>query len=268
MRLMLRTILSAFILLLAAASAAFAQAPAFDAHFTEKTMRVDYYHTGGGGRRLFALDAGRLRRARGPGSRTQLIDDTNLGPYFFEVDRPRDEPGDLLARLRVDLRRVGDDRRAEAGAHRTFHESLRFPWPKHPVQVVLKKRDRAERLPRGLVHGRRSRLARSSTPRTGEPAGKVWTVFENGPAATKVDLLILGDGYAEADLPKFHADVKRLVDQLFATEPFKSRQGGLQRPRDRPAVAAKRREPAAHRRTSAARRLASPTTSSTPSATC
>jgi hypothetical protein len=55
------------------------------------------------------------------------------------------------------------------------------------------------------------------------PAGKVWTVFESGPAATKVDLLILGDGYAEADLPKFHADVKRLTDRLFDTEPFRSR---------------------------------------------
>ena len=35
--------------------------------------------------------------------------------------------------------------------------------------------------------------------------------------------MILGDGYTEAELPKFHADAKRLVDQLFATEPFKSR---------------------------------------------
>ena len=43
------------------------------------------------------------------------------------------------------------------------------------------------------------------------PAGKVWAVFENGPAAAKVDLLVLGDGYAEADLPKFHADARRLV---------------------------------------------------------
>ena len=30
-------------------------------------------------------------------------------------------------------------------------------------------------------------------------------------------------GYTEAELPKFHADVARLIDKLFATEPFKSR---------------------------------------------
>jgi hypothetical protein len=55
------------------------------------------------------------------------------------------------------------------------------------------------------------------------PRGKVWTVFENGPATTKVDLLILGEGYTEAELPKFHGDVKRLTDKLFSTEPFRSR---------------------------------------------
>jgi hypothetical protein len=51
----------------------------------------------------------------------------------------------------------------------------------------------------------------------------VWTVFEHGPPETKVDLLVLGDGYTRAELPKFHADVARLLEALFAEEPFKSR---------------------------------------------
>ena len=51
----------------------------------------------------------------------------------------------------------------------------------------------------------------------------MWTVFENGPAATKVDLLLLGEGYTEAELPKFHADVTRLVEVMFSVEPYKSR---------------------------------------------
>jgi hypothetical protein len=51
----------------------------------------------------------------------------------------------------------------------------------------------------------------------------VWTVFENGPPSDKVDILILGEGYTQAELPKFHADVARLTDKLFATEPFRSR---------------------------------------------
>jgi hypothetical protein len=39
----------------------------------------------------------------------------------------------------------------------------------------------------------------------------------------KVDILLISEGYTAAELPKFHADAKRLVDALFAVEPFRSR---------------------------------------------
>jgi hypothetical protein len=45
----------------------------------------------------------------------------------------------------------------------------------------------------------------------------------NGPPADKVDLLVIGEGYTAAEMPKFHRDVKRLLPALFAEEPFKSR---------------------------------------------
>jgi hypothetical protein len=48
-------------------------------------------------------------------------------------------------------------------------------------------------------------------------------LWESGPPATKVDLLLLGEGYTQAELPKFHADAKRLIERMFAYEPYKSR---------------------------------------------
>ena len=84
------SLLALTVALFATASAANAQS-VFSTFFTEKTMRVDYYHTGGG-RELFSLDQ---VVSDGPwaGSRTRLLDDTNLGPYFFEVIDRADEPG-------------------------------------------------------------------------------------------------------------------------------------------------------------------------------
>jgi hypothetical protein len=192
----------------------------YSSSFTETTMRVDYYHTGGG-QELFALDQ---VVSDGPwaGSRTQLVDDTNLGPYCFEVlDRATNRV--LYSRGFASI--YGEWESTEEprqGLHRSFHESLRFPWPKAPVQVVVKKRDgrNAFREVWSTVVEPASRFVTAAETKA---AGSVWTVFENGPAATKVDLLILGDGYAEADLAKFHADVKRLTDRLFATEPFRSK---------------------------------------------
>jgi hypothetical protein len=53
--------------------------------------------------------------------------------------------------------------------------------------------------------------------------GRVWTLFESGPASEKVDIVILGEGYTAQEIPKFHADAERLVDELFRWEPFESR---------------------------------------------
>src|SRR4029078_282277 len=54
-------------------------------------------------------------------------------------------------------------------------------------------------------------------------AGALIKLHESGDPATKLDLLILGDGYTAAERGKFERDARRLVDQFFATSPFKER---------------------------------------------
>ena len=44
---------------------------------------------------------------------------------------------------------------------------------------------------------------------------------EQGPSATQVDLLIVADGYTQAQRDKFMADAQRLSGVLLATEPFR-----------------------------------------------
>src|SRR5205814_2046992 len=65
--------------------------------------------------------------------------------------------------------------------------------------------------------------SRFVNPSERKPAGRVWSVIENGAPSDKVDILVIAEGYTEGELPKFHKDVERLVGRLFATEPFKSR---------------------------------------------
>lgn len=194
--------------------------PGFDARFLPRTMRLDYFHTGGLGREIVALD--RIV-SDGPwaGSRTRLIDDLNLGTYLFEVIDP--DTNEVLytrgfASLYGEWETTGEPRTAS----RTFHESLRFPWPRRPVQVVLKKRGGD-----GSFHeiwsSRVDPGSRFVNAADVAPAGKVWSILDSGPSSEKVDVVILGEGYTEAEMGKFHADARSLVDRLFATEPFKSR---------------------------------------------
>ena len=193
----------------------------FDRLFTADTMRVDYFHTGGPtSGETFSLDAVLNDGAWG-GSRTQLQDRTNLGAYWFEV---KDTSGtQLYSRGYSPIYGEWETTDEFKHAHRTFHESLRFPWPRGPVTVTVHKRQKDTRFApvwtTEVDPGSRF-VNRAALP---THAGRVWTVFEHGPAAEKVDLLVISEGYTAADMPKFRRDVQRLLDSLFAEEPFRSR---------------------------------------------
>jgi hypothetical protein len=184
-----------------------------------RTLRLGYFHTASAAEERFALDDLALE---GPwsGNPSRPVDDTNLGPYLFEVvDRATNRI--LYSRGFASICGEWETTEEAKRRLRTFHESLRFPDPGRPVQVVLKKRG-----PDGLFREAWSVAVDPADPsvdRAAPPAAKPWAVLESGPPASKVDLLLLGDGYAGAEMGKWHADAKRLADLLFAVSPFKER---------------------------------------------
>ena len=210
----------------------------FDAHFVDKTMRVDYFHSGGLGTEIIALDQV-VSDGVWVGSRTRLIDDLNLGKYLFEViDRRTNRV--IYSRGFASIYGEWETTPESRELHRTFHESLRFPWPQRPVQVVLKVRD-AENSFHEIWSTVIDPDSRFVNPSDRAPEGEVWSLFLNGPPSEKVDLLILGEGYAEDELEKFRSDAARLAEALFEEEPFRSRRSdfnvwGIDLPSDRPGV--------------------------------
>jgi len=198
------------------------QSSVFDTYFTGATMRVDYVHSGGLGQEIVALDRV-VSDGPWPGSHSRLVDDLNLGKYLFEVvDRATNRA--IYSRGFASVYGEWETTPEYREIHRSFHESLRFPWPRAPVQIVLKKRarDNSFREVWSTAIDPESRFVnRGVAP----AAGAVWTLLESGPASEKVDLLLISEGYTAAELPKFHADARRLVDALFAHEPFRSRRG-------------------------------------------
>ena len=81
---MLKKIIPAFVLALTLAVVPSAGAAMFDADFTGATLRLDLFHTGNAETEVVTLDRIRVE-GPWPGSRTQLLDRTNLGKYFVEV---------------------------------------------------------------------------------------------------------------------------------------------------------------------------------------
>src|SRR6266436_6415682 len=184
-----------------------------------QTMRLDYYHTGGHQQELLSLDRIVIEPLPWPGDLSKAIDDTNLGKYFFEV---RDQATKRVLYSRGFASIYGEWETTDEAKSivRTFEESLRFPAPATPVEVVLKKRD-ARNVFRDLwstvIDPQDQFIDRSKST---APA-PVITVQKTGDPETKVDFLILGDGYTAAEAQKFEADVRRLIEVLFATSPFK-----------------------------------------------
>jgi IgA peptidase M64/peptidase M64-like protein len=198
---------------LAAALAASAPSP------TPRTLRLDYVHTGSATEERFALD-GLSREGPWPGRLDRALDDTGFGRYWFEV---ADAVSGRALYSRGFSSIYGEwETTAEAKERsRAFHESLRFPEPAGPVKVALKKRgaDNAFR----EVWTVTVDPADPTLDRTGPSSFRVWAVERNGAPGDKVDLLLMGDGYAAAEMPLWHRDARRLAHMLFAVSPFRER---------------------------------------------
>ena len=184
-----------------------------------RTMRVDYFHSGNAVEEHFSLD-GVVLEGSWPGPLTRWIDDTNLGKYRFEI---ADGQTGRLVYSRGFASIYGEwETTAEAkGTRRTFHESVRFPEPAGPFQLVLKKRGDG-----GTFREIWSIRVDPGGPSVDRAVGSkpaVWAVLKNGDPRDKVDILLMGDGYTAGEMEKWHQDARRLAGMLFAASPFKER---------------------------------------------
>jgi hypothetical protein len=193
----------------------------FDSSFTGQTMRIDYFHSGTATEEHISLEAFRVE-GEWPGSRTQLIDPSGLGKYQVEM---RDLASQAVLYSRGFASIYGEwetTGEARGGVWRSFHESQRLPEPLKPAQVILRKRNHDGSFSEifSCTVDPSSRFVQRSAVRQ---QGEVWAFQDKGAPASKVDLLILGDGYTADEMQKYHNDVARHAEALFAAEPFKSR---------------------------------------------
>jgi len=189
-------------------------------HAATATLRLDYFHTGNSKQEYFSLDRVVQEPLPWPGNPSHPIDDSQLGNYIFEV---HDRASDRLLYSRAFSSIFAEWSTTEEAEHanRTFSESFRFPRPASPVRLFLKERQG------GVFYAVWStdidpsdKFIDSSRPPS---PGPLLEILKSGDPTTKVDLLILGDGYTAAERPKFEKDARRFSDTLFATSPFRER---------------------------------------------
>jgi hypothetical protein len=190
------------------------------------TMRVDYFHTGNDKQEHFSLDRIVIEPLPWPGNPGRALDTTNSGKYFFEViDQASGQP--VYSRGFSSIYGEWETTAEAQTINRTYSESLRFPAVEKPARIVLRKRDATNAFTD--IWSLEIDPADKFIQRGYKPAdaGRLIKLHERGDPATKLDLLILGDGYTTAQRGKFERDAQRLLKVLFAASPFKEREDDI-----------------------------------------
>ena len=187
------------------------------------TLRVDLMHTGNATSEGYALERVVIEPLPWPGLSSRSLDDTNRGTSRFEVSDPK--TGTVLYSRGYST--IFGEWRSTAEAQtlaRGFQESLRFPKPDRPVRVRVLNRDANNAFAEAWhvdIDPAALDVIHDNRPAPAKPIG----IHVSGDSPDKVDLLIIGDGYTQAELGKFEADARRLSEHLFTVSPFKERAG-------------------------------------------
>jgi hypothetical protein len=185
-----------------------------------RTWRLDFYLTGGPGIEAYSLDRVVVEPLPWPDAPASAVAPPGIGNYRFEM---ADASGRVIFARAFDPAFAEWVTTAEArSVRRTFHDSLRFPAPSGPTEIVLRKRnDRGthDEVWRVSIDPADPFIDRSLPPRH-----QAIAIERHGDPRAKVDVLLLGDGYTAAECDAaFATDARRMASALFAQEPFTSR---------------------------------------------
>lgn len=197
------------------------QPAAFKQFFADTTLRLDYLHTGNASSEKF--EPQHIIAEGAWAGRTQtLVNPYRLGNYLFELY-------DIASNTLIyseGFNTVFSEWQTIAEAQEktlTFNETIRMPWPKNNAKLLIYKRDSLNVLKPiweyTIAPGDKSLQSARTTLNC-----PVVQLLNNGDPKTKVDIVILGDGYTADEMPKFREDADFFVKSFFEVEPFKSRQ--------------------------------------------
>src|SRR5919108_6213423 len=160
-----------------------------------RTWRLDFYQTGGPGIEAYSFDRVVVEPLAWPDHPSINVETTMTGNYRFDVV---DATGSAIFSRGYDPAFAEWVTTAESKKlRRGFHDSLRFPAPRGPSEVVLRKRNADgayDEVWRHRVDPEDPFVDRAAPPRQ-----RLIELERHGEPQTKVDVLLLGDGYTETD---------------------------------------------------------------------
>jgi hypothetical protein len=196
--------------------ASFRSFASFDDWFINKTLRVDYFHTGNSKSEIYSIDQVKSEPFWG-GSHVTLIDTLNYGEYYFKVF---DVQSKTLLYSHGYCALFDEWQFTEEAKHttRTFTETAVMPFPKNDVRIEFYSRNFMGVYEKKFEYTVEVKNYFISTER--QMTFPVFDALISGDPAQKVDIVILPEGYTAAEMDKFKADCDKFTTGLFTVKPY------------------------------------------------
>ncbi len=189
----------------------------FDELFYDKTLRVDYFHTGNSESDSYSIDE-LIEEPFWGGSKVNLIDIFNYGKYKVEVF---DQASGIMIYSRTYTTLFNEWQTTDEADQTTksFSESFVLPFPKNPVRLEFYSRNKLNELIKKYEYNIDPESYFINSERSAKY--KNFEVMISGEPAKKVDIVIIPDGYTNEEMDKFKLDCDRFAEYLFGNTPFK-----------------------------------------------
>lgn len=187
--------------------------------FQDKTLRIDYIFTGDAEHQSIYLDelsrlpswAGRrhhLSELPLKGNGQIVMNDLETGKCIYQTS---------FSSLFQEWLSTDEARETAKGFENTFL----LPYPQHPTEIEITLFTPSQKVMTSLKHTVRpddilihERGVSHITPHK--------YLLKNGDEATCIDVVILAEGYTEAEMEQFYKDAEKACESIFFYEPFKS----------------------------------------------
>lgn len=217
----MKSILTFFFLTLFSTTSFSSNFKLFNKYFEDSTLRIDYIHTGDANTESIEV-VEKFNYGTWSGSRTNLIDNFNNGAYYIKVyDADTDK---LLYSKGFDsyFKEYQTSQDAIDGKVKTFEEVALVPFPKVPVKFAIEKRQEDGSFKEVFGLNINPEEESFSDLQIDYSNYKIIKSHISGDPHSKVDVVILGDGYTKDEIEKFEKDVNHFTEVFLSHEPYAS----------------------------------------------
>ncbi len=188
----------------------------FSSFFEDRTLRVDYYHSGDKNSEYYSIDQCYIEPYWG-GSKVNMMDIFDYGKYKFEViDLVYDSA--IYSRTYCTLFSEWQTTDEASKTVKSFSETVVFPLPKHKVRVDFYSRNKLGIWERKFQYEVDPKSYFVTQERRLEYPN--FEILKSGDPATCVDIVMLPEGYTKDEMDKFKKDCKKFADYLFTCRPY------------------------------------------------